>query len=96
MTGVSKKASDNTRASGLGQMATLTLAIILGVAGFGFALFWIASLVLLGILWGTMAVERQQQAGRRKGVLADVVGVVVDQAKDVAASARTPHDVADS
>jgi hypothetical protein len=69
-------------------MAIVTLAIILGVAGFALAVFWIGSLVLLGILWGTMAVERQQQTGQSKGVLADVIGVVVDEAKDVAGSAR--------
>ena len=76
------------RSAGLGQIATLTLAIILGVAGFAFAVFWIGSLVLLGILWGTMAVEHQQKTGRTKGVLAEVVEVVVGEAKDVAGSAR--------
>jgi hypothetical protein len=69
-------------------MTTLTLAIVLGVAGFAFSVFWIGALVLLGILWGTMAVEHQQKAGRRKGVLAEVVEVVVGEAKDVAGSAR--------
>jgi hypothetical protein len=69
-------------------MATLTLAIILGIAGFAVALFWVASLILLGILWGAMAVEHQQQSGRGKGVLAEVVEVVVDEAKDVTGSAR--------
>jgi hypothetical protein len=69
-------------------MATLTLAIILGIAGFAFALFWIASLILLGILWGAMAVEHQQQGGQGKAVLAEVVEVVVDEAKNVAGSAR--------
>jgi hypothetical protein len=82
------KNSVESRNVGLGQIATLTLAIILGVAGFAFAVFWIGALVLMGILWGTMAAEHQRQAGRRKGVLAEVVGVVVDQAKDVAESAR--------
>jgi hypothetical protein len=72
----------------LGQMATLTLAIILGVAGFAFEVFWIGALVLLGVLWGSMAAEHQRHVGRRNGVLADVVGVVVDEAKDVAGSAR--------
>jgi hypothetical protein len=78
----------SSRSAGLGQIATLTLAIILGVAGFAFAVFWIGSLVLLGILWGTMAVEHQQKTGRTKGVLAEVVEVVVGEAKDVAGSAR--------
>jgi hypothetical protein len=88
---VSTKSSQGVgerRNVGLGQIATLTFAIILGVAGFAFAVFWIGALVLMGILWGTMAAEHQRQVGRRKGVLAEVVGVVVDQAKDVAESAR--------
>jgi Flp pilus assembly protein TadB len=84
----SSEVRHRSRSAGLGQMATLTLAIILGVAGFAFAVFWIGALVLLGILWGTMAVEHQQQAGRTKGVLAEVVEVVVGEAKDVAGSAR--------
>ena len=56
----------------------------MGVAGFAFALFWIASLILMGILWGTMAMERQRG---EKGLLAEVVEVVVDEAKDIADSA---------
>lgn len=78
-------------------MTTLTVAIVLGVAGFAFAVFWIGALVLLGILWGTMAVEHQQQAGGRRGVLAEVVEVVVGEAKDVAGSARdAANESADS
>ncbi len=79
----------HSRGAGVGQMATLTLTIILGVAGFAFAVFWVGALVLMGILWGTMAVEHQQQAGRRRGVLAEVVEVVVNEAKDVAGSAHS-------
>ena len=74
------------RSGGLGQPAVLSLAIVLGLAGFAFALFWIASLILMGILWGTMAMERQRQRGE-KGLLAEVVEVVVDEAKDIAESA---------
>jgi hypothetical protein len=84
----SSQGAGESRNVGLGQIATLTLAIILGVAGFAFGVFWIGALVLMGILWGSMAAEHQRQAGRKKGVLAEVVGVVVDQAKDVAESAR--------
>ena len=85
-TATAQEAGHNGR--GLGHLATLTIAIILGVAGFAAGVFWIGALVLLGVLWGAMAVEHQQQTGRRKGVLAEVVDVVVDQAKDVAGSAR--------
>jgi hypothetical protein len=75
-----------TRRSGLGQPVVLSLAIVMGVAGFAFSLFWVASLILMGILWGTMAMERQRQRGE-KGLLAEVVEVVVDEAKDIAESA---------
>jgi hypothetical protein len=68
-------------------MAILTFAIILGVLGFASSVFWVGALILLGVLWGVMAMEHQQ-AGSRRGVLADVVGVVVDGAKDVAEGAR--------
>jgi hypothetical protein len=84
----SGKATDEGRNASLGRIATLTFAIIMGVAGFVFAVFWIGSLVLLGILWGGTGAEHQRQVGRRHGVLADVVGKVVDKAKDVAGSTR--------
>jgi hypothetical protein len=42
----------------LRQPAVLSLAIVMGVAGFAFADFWIATLILTGILWGTMAMGR--------------------------------------
>jgi hypothetical protein len=69
------------------QLAILTLAIVLGVAGFGFAVFWIGSLIVMGMLWGTMAVDRRRPTDGGKGVLAEVVEVVVDEAKNVAESA---------
>lgn len=81
------------RRRGVGQIAVLSLAIVLGVVGFAFSGFWIGSLILMGILWGTMAMERQGRPGDGKGVLAEVVEVVVDEAKDVAESAR--HNAAD-
>ena len=61
--------------------------MVMGVAGLAFGVFWIASLILMGILWGTMAMERQRQPGAVKGLMAEVVDVVVDEAKDVAESA---------
>jgi hypothetical protein len=65
----------------------------MGVASFAFALFWIASLILMGILWGTMAMERQRQRGEM-GLLAEVVEVVVDEAKDIesASGHNRPHN----
>ncbi|MGO9855482.1 MAG: hypothetical protein ACLPYY_10625 [Acidimicrobiales bacterium] len=65
--------------------------MVAGVAGLAFGVFWIASLILMGILWGTMAMERQRQPGAQKGLVAEVVDVVVDEAKGVAESA-TRHN----
>ncbi|HVT41764.1 MAG TPA: hypothetical protein VHD39_02185 [Acidimicrobiales bacterium] len=69
----------------MGQLAILSLAIVFGVLGFAEHLLWLASLVLMGILWGTLAAARQ--GGLGAGVVADVVSAVVDEARDVADSA---------
>jgi hypothetical protein len=74
---------------GVGQLALLTPAIILGLVGFAVPVCWVGALVLMGILWGSIAVHRQQLNGGR-GVLSEVVDVVVDEAKDVADSAAHP------
>lgn len=47
----------------------------------------VGALVLMGILWGAFAVRCQQTTGDR-GVLAEVVDVVVEEAKDAADSAK--------
>lgn len=66
------------------QIALLTIAMIAGVIGFALVIFWGIALILMGILWGIMAMDRQRFAEQDKGVLAEVVDVVVDAAKDVA------------
>ncbi len=78
---------------GVGQLALLTPAIILGLIGFLVPVCWVGSLVLMGILWGSVAVKRQQFNGGR-GVLSEVVDVVVDEAKDVADAATHPKRTA--
>ena len=45
----------------------------------------------MGILWGAIAVTRQAATGG-KGVLGEVVDVVVHEAKDVADSATHPTE----
>jgi hypothetical protein len=75
------------RRHGTGQLALLTPAILFGLIGFAVPWCWIGALVLMGILWGSIAV-RQQQANGGRGVFADVVGVVVGEAKDAAESAK--------
>lgn len=69
------------------HLAILTLAIVLGVAGFAFAVFWIGSLIVMGILWGTMAADGRRPTDDGEGLLAEVVGVVIDEAKNVTESA---------
>ena len=77
------------RTEGAGPIALLTLAIIVGIAGFAFHLLWVGALVLLGVLWGSLAAERQRRSRNGKGVIAEVVDVVVEQAKDLADSAQS-------
>ncbi len=79
----------NERSEGAGQIALLSVAIILGVVGFALHFVWVAALVVLGILWGSLAAERQRRSRSGKGVIAEVVDVVVEQAKDVADSAQS-------
>jgi hypothetical protein len=57
--------------------------------GFVFSVFWVAALVLLGILWGSLAVERQRRSRTGKSVVAEVIDVVVEQARDVAGSVQS-------
>lgn len=77
------------------QLALLSLAMIAGVIGFVLVIFWGIALILMGILWGMMAMERQRYAEPDRGALAEVVEVVVDAAKDVARPGsrhEAPHD----
>jgi hypothetical protein len=73
--------------NGVGHIALLSVALVVGAAGFAFPLLWVGALVLMGILWGSLASEWQRQAKTRKGVVAEVVDAVVEQAKEVADSA---------
>ncbi len=74
---------------GVGQLALLTPAILLGLIGFLVPICWVGSLVLMGILWGSLAMTRKQFNDGR-GVLSEVVEVVVDEAKGAADSAVHP------
>jgi hypothetical protein len=64
-------------------LAILTLAIVVAVLGFAVHFLWIGALVLMGILWGVMVAERQQRQGTVKGLAAEMVSTVVDEAKGV-------------
>jgi hypothetical protein len=66
------------------QIGILTVAIVLAVLGFAVHLFWIGSLVVMGVLWGMLIAERQQRVGTVKGLAAELVSTVVDEAKGVA------------
>jgi len=62
-------------------LAVLTLAIVIAVFGFAAHFLWIAALVLMGVLWGVMIAERQQRGGTVKGLAAEMVTTVVDEAR---------------
>lgn len=74
---------------GARDLALLSFAIVAGIIGFVVSIFWLAALVLLGILWGSLAVERQRRSRSGKSVVAEVIDVVVEQARDVADSVQT-------
>ncbi len=65
-------------------LVLLTLAILLGLLGFLFAAFWAGALVLMGILWGSLATQRQRSG---RGVVANIVTAVVDEAHEISDSA---------
>jgi hypothetical protein len=83
-----RQRNSDEKTEGVGQLALLSLAIVAAVVGFVFNIFWVGALVILGILWGSMAAERQRRSRTGKSVIAEVVDVVVEQAKDVAGSAQ--------
>lgn len=64
-------------------LAILTLGIVVAVLGFAVHFLWIGALVLMGILWGVMVAERQQRRGTVKGLAAEMVTTVVDEAKGI-------------
>jgi hypothetical protein len=84
-----KRSQSREKSRVVSQLALLSLGILVGLAGFVFRPLWIAALVLLGILWGSLAADQQRTSRRGKGVVAEVVDVVVDQAKDVAEVAQS-------
>jgi hypothetical protein len=65
------------------RLALLTLAILCAALGFALSFFWIAALVLMGILWGAMLAERPQRQATVTGLVSEMVTAVVDEAKDV-------------
>jgi hypothetical protein len=70
----------------IGGLAVLTLAMIAGVFGFVFHPFWVVALVLMAVLWGSIATLRHTH-GTGKGIVAETVTAAVDQAKEIADSA---------
>lgn len=70
-----------SRRRGVGRLAVLSLAIVLGAVGFALHFLWVGALLLMAALWGALATERQRESNTV--VLAEVVGAVVDEAKGV-------------
>ncbi len=85
---VKRSASSDTN-RGASQLVQLSVGIFLGILGFVFRPLWVLALVVFGIIWGSLAVERQRQSRTGKSVVAEVVDVVVEQARDVVDTTRT-------
>ena len=65
------------------SLAILTVAIVVAVLGFVVHFLWVGALVLMGVLWGVMVAERQQRQGTVRGLAAEMVTTVVEEAKGV-------------
>jgi hypothetical protein len=72
------------------RLALLTVAILFAALGFALSFFWIAALVLMGVLWGAMLAERPQRSGTVTGLVTEMVTAVVDEARDVRDAPATP------
>jgi hypothetical protein len=86
------RAAAPARHEGSVQLAVLTVAIVLAVLGFALHFLWIAALVVMAVLWGVQIAERQQRRGTVKGLGAELVSTVVDEARGMvdAASGSDP------
>jgi hypothetical protein len=74
------------------QLAILSVAMVLGGVGLAFHPLWIAAVVLMAVLWGYMASDIRSAGG---GVVPDVVGAVVGEAKEVSKAASWQVSAAD-
>jgi hypothetical protein len=88
----SKRAVRRDGARRTEQLVILSVAIVLGGVGLAFHPFWIAALVLMAVLWGYLASDIRSRGG---GVVSDVVGTVVSEAKEVAKAASGPVSAPD-
>jgi hypothetical protein len=73
----------SSRREGSVRLALLSIAILCAALGFALSFFWIAALVLMGVLWGVMLAERPQRPETVKGLVTEMVTAVVDEARDV-------------
>jgi hypothetical protein len=73
----------SSRREGSVRLALLTVAILFAALGFALSSFWIAALVLMGVLWGAMLAERPQRQGTVSGLVTEMVSAVVEEARDV-------------
>lgn len=82
--------SPSAQREGSIRLALLTLAILFAAIGFALHFFWIAALVLMGVLWGAMLAERPRRQATVSGLVTEMVTAVVDEAKDVGRGAQGP------
>jgi hypothetical protein len=75
---------------GVVKLALLTIAIVLAVLGFALSILWVGALVVMGVLWGVLVAERSQRRGSAKGLAAELVTTVVEEAKGVMDATSAP------
>jgi len=81
----------SSRREGSVRLALLTFAILCAALGFALSFFWIAALVLMGVLWGTMLAERPQRQGTVAG-RQGCDGRIRSRCRDPAAGGRRSSD----
>jgi hypothetical protein len=83
------------RPASLMGLAALTVAIILGAAGFAIHIFWVGAIVVMAVLWGSMISGRQVGARNPRGVVSEVVTAAVGEVREItdSLSGRNTKDV---
>jgi hypothetical protein len=71
------------RPASLVGVAALTVAMILGAAGFALHFFWVGAIVVMAVLWGSMLAGRQVGARNPRGVVSEVVTAAVDEVREI-------------
>jgi hypothetical protein len=84
--------SQTAPSSSTAELGVMMLAFIFGALGFALRIFWIPAMVAMAVVFGLLLADRR--ATRKKGVVAEIVGTVVNEAREImeAASGTAQSD----